>query len=281
MIPPQSPSTFNLPMQQMGAAKALFALLCCTLFACPAFSQDIITRTDSVRIEATVVEVGNEQIRYRLYGKPDSAVYTISTLDVTSVAYEDGTRRAFAPRATPGQTADDTDYTVDWGRNLVSLSVSDLVFQNITFSYERIAASGMVGVKVPLSLGLNPREIDYDYSLRDRKFSAGLALHWYPFGQGRFSYYLGPQVELSFINYLTYYYDYTNPYPVGEQLHGTARIFSLALSNGMYYQFSKSFYAALDLGLAVRTNDRENVQRYEFYLSRFFIPVTLQAGLRF
>lgn len=259
------------------------ALFCCVLFCGQAWCQDIITRTDSVRIEADIVEVKSNQIRYRRYGNTDSSVYIISPMDVLLIKFADGSQRNFTQQATPRQAAYQPDYAVDWGRNIISLYIVDLFFQSFTFSYERVSASGKVGVKVPLSLGTDPREEGYDYSKRDEIFSVGLAIHIYPFGQGRFSYYAGPQVELASANYYVYNYDYNDPYASPQQVKNTIKIYSLELKNGVYYQFSRSFLAALDLGVGVRgwSKLEHEGDYYPFYIDRFYVPVNLQVGFRF
>lgn len=256
-------------------------ILCCVFLCSQAVCQDIITRTDSVRIEAEIVEVKNNQIRYRLFGNPDSSVYIISPLDVLVVEFADGSQRVFAQQATPRQAAYQPDYAVDWGRNIISLYVTDLFFESFTFSYERVSASGKVGVKVPLSVGFNPRKEPYNYSKQDEIFSAGLAIQFYPFGQGRFSYYVGPQAELAYADY--YAYNYNDPYAAPQQVENTVKIYSLEVKNGVYYQFSRAFLAALDLGVGVRGWSELEYEGdyYPFYIDRFYVPVNLQVGFRF
>jgi hypothetical protein len=247
-----------------------------------AFCQDIITRADSVRIKASILNVGNDLIRYRLYASPDSSEYRISTLDVLFVEFADGTRRVFSQDAMRRQPIDDEDYDTDFGRNILSVSISDFLFVNATVAYERISRSGKVGVKIPLSFGLDPREEIYDFYRRNKNFSAGLDLHIYPFGQGRLSYYLGPQVEYMSFNYYDYYYDRNDPYAPTQFRSNTGNMFSFIVSNGAYYQFSKSLVTAFDVGVGVRTWSRlESTEYTYYYINRVFIPFNLQIGYRF
>lgn len=255
------------------------------LFYSKSFSQDIITRTDSVRIEATDLKVGNEQIRYRLYVKPESPEYVISTLDVLFVEYADGTRRVFIQPDALMQPA--PDYETELGRNIVCISVIDIFYLNATLAYERISASGKFGIRVPLSLGLDPDEQDYGYYLRNKSFSAGIALNLYPYGQRRFNYYFGPQAELSFLNYQTCFYTYPdpdNPYAVGGLRTSKYQMVSIVLNNGIYYQLSKTVVTALDVGVGARflnISDENDFDTYPYYINRIFVPVNLHVGLRF
>jgi hypothetical protein len=278
MTPPK-PLLAYIPSYWM---KTFLFLLCSTLLLSEAFCQDIITRTDSARIEATIQSVGNDLIRYRLYASPDSSEYRISTLDVLFVEFADGTRRVFSQQAIRIQPASGADYHTDFGRNILSVSISDFLFVNTTFAYERISRSGKVGVKIPLSFGLDPREEFNDFYRRNKNFSVGLDLHIYPFGQGRFSYYLGPQVEYSSFNYYDYYYDRNDPNAQTQFRSNTGNMFTFIASNGVYYQFSKSFVTAFDVGVGVRTwSGLESNEYTYYYINRVFIPFNLQIGYRF
>ena len=64
---------------------AIFFFLCLCLVA---YSQDVIVTKDSRHIKAEIIDVSPSVIRYKVYGKPDSDVFTISTKDVKSVIYE-------------------------------------------------------------------------------------------------------------------------------------------------------------------------------------------------
>ena len=57
------------------------------LFCCNAYAQDLITRKDGREIQATILEVSKNDIKYRLYDDPDGVIYIIPSQDVHSVVY--------------------------------------------------------------------------------------------------------------------------------------------------------------------------------------------------
>lgn len=215
-LPPFNPP--RMPVSGMFVVKVFMLLICCVFFAGNSFCQDVITRTDSVRIEANIVNVENNQIRYKLFANPEGPDYLISTSDVLFVEYADGTRRVFNQPIAQQLAAAGQDYETGLGRNIISMSVVDLLYLNATLAYERISASGKFGIRVPLSVGLDPDEEYFGYYKRNRVFGAGIALNLYPFGQSRFNYYLGPQAELSVIKYSTYDYTVYDPDNPGSGL---------------------------------------------------------------
>ncbi len=82
------------------------------------FSQDIITTTDSRRIEAKVIEVNIDNIKYKLTSNPDGPVYTISKSDVITILYSNSSVDVFneeiplmqSSKNTPANNNDAVDF---------------------------------------------------------------------------------------------------------------------------------------------------------------------------
>ena len=71
--------------------KRLFVLLFGSLVCLPLLrAQDVIVTSGANRINATVIEVGEKEISYRLYGVQDSRLFTIQKEDVVTILMEDG-----------------------------------------------------------------------------------------------------------------------------------------------------------------------------------------------
>ncbi|GAB3528944.1 hypothetical protein GCM10027443_07500 [Pontibacter brevis] len=237
-----------------------------------------------MRLEATVLQVENEAIRFKLYQEQDGPEYIISTLDVLFLDYADGTRRVFGQPVARQQMKSRPDYTKEWGRNMLTLSVDDFLHQNLTISYERIFGSGKFGIQVPVSVGLNPTGEDRGYFMRNKTFGAGVAANFYPFGQARFTYFLGPQADLSTFKYDSFYY---GPYDPDRPQQSQIKSFSVGtvvMSNGVYYQLSKPLIIAFDIGLGARVwRERVNdeYEYYPYYLNFIFVPAIFRFGFRF
>ena len=61
----------------------LFICLCVA-----AQAQDVIVTKDSRHIQAEIIEVSPSVVRYKVYGKPNAPVTTISIKEVESITYE-------------------------------------------------------------------------------------------------------------------------------------------------------------------------------------------------
>lgn len=264
-------------------AKKILLLFYCWFAVLFAFGQDIITRTDGVTIKAQVVEIKPNQVNFRLFGQPDTLVYQISTQDVQALRMADGTTRTFNQ---PGGSAERKafNYETQTRRHILWYHPLDLVYASFTFGYEQLLPSGRIGIKIPVSLGLGGSTGSnyYDDFRRNNRYGAGLELNIYPFGQGRLNYYFGPAVN--YRSYRFYYYNYT-PGPTQPALvKENAQLFAIALKNGIYYQFSKSFSIAADIGLGIRFfNEPEPPD--DFYYpenrTRGYLPGGVQLGFRF
>lgn len=243
--------------------------------------QDLITRSDGVVIRATVLEIKPGLLRFRHYQQPDTLVYQISTRDVGSLRLADGTVRTF-PEAEKKEAAPFDYYTAS-GRNILWYNFFELIYPNFALAYERVLASGKIGLKIPLLVGLSSGNSSNSYSIDVRKntrFGTGLEMNVYPFGQGRFQYYVGPAFQ--YRTYQGYFYA-TNPgSPPGLQSQNTA-MFSLALKNGAYYQFSRFFIASVDAGLGYRfLREAHNPDYYYIeHRNRQMLTFSLHLGYRF
>ena len=70
----------------------LLVLLCSATVGL--FAQDVITKTDGTEIQATVTQIGVNEIKYIRYGTT-APVYTLLKSDIFMIKYEDGTKDVF------------------------------------------------------------------------------------------------------------------------------------------------------------------------------------------
>lgn len=261
-------------------AKKLLLLSLLVLAVSLSYGQDLITRSDGVVIRATVLEMKPGLLRFRLYQQADTLVYQISTRDVGSVRLADGTLRTFPEAAAAKTEAAPFNYETSSGRNILWYYPLELIYPTIALAYERILASGRAGFKIPVMAGLYSGNTSSNYNTdirQNTRFGAGLDVHIYPFGQGRFQYYVGP--ALHFRAFRSYYYPAS---PSGLQKQNNA-LFILALKNGIYYQFTRFFIISGDAGPGFRfllDPERPNPYAPETKLRRTFTG-NLHLGYRF
>ena len=78
------------------------AALCCALTAA---AQDLIVKTDAAKIEAKVIEITPEAVRYKRFSNPDGPTYVLPVGEVSYIEYPNGERDEFAPTPTPAPVA--------------------------------------------------------------------------------------------------------------------------------------------------------------------------------
>ncbi|MEP5612171.1 MAG: hypothetical protein ABJP45_07970 [Cyclobacteriaceae bacterium] len=78
-----------------------------------AASQDIITKKDGNEIEAIVIEITEESVKYRKQENSDGSLYTLNKSEIFMIKYENGTKDVFAvngPTSTVGSGKPATIY---------------------------------------------------------------------------------------------------------------------------------------------------------------------------
>lgn len=61
-------------------------------------AQDVIYKKNGDDIKAKVLEVGTNEVRYKLFDEPDGAIYTLKKTDILLITYETGRKEVFNER---------------------------------------------------------------------------------------------------------------------------------------------------------------------------------------
>ncbi len=75
--------------------KKILTILLIIVLTIPAFSQDIITKTNGDEIKAKVQEISISEIKYKKFENIEGPTYTILKTDVFMIKYENGTKDVF------------------------------------------------------------------------------------------------------------------------------------------------------------------------------------------
>ncbi len=180
------PIGFNT-IVMMRFTKLLLGVLLCSGFSLNA--QDFIFLKDGSRVLASIIDVGKTEITYSEYGNPSREVLFIAKSDVRTLLYENGT----LINMETGKAAKDESFK----RNIMSFHLADLVVSNFTMSYEHILASGKMGIQIPFAFGYGSGP---EVNQLKNKFYTGIYLNFYPTGQGRVRYVLGPALRFGNAN---------------------------------------------------------------------------------
>lgn len=163
-------------------------------FSTGLFAQDYIYLLDQgqSRIAAKNVKLGKSEIKYENYDTNDGRVYLLNPAQVKLIAYENGDIQYL--QAIETKTKQKEEYA--FKKNLVTFHLFDLVFSNFTFSYERILNNGKIGFQIPFSFGYGSGNNVPSNDFVVNKFYSGLNVNFYPTGQGKVRYVLGPSLRL-------------------------------------------------------------------------------------
>ena len=70
----------------------LFAALCGVLTAA---AQDLIVKTDATKIEAKVIEITTETVRYKRFSNPDGPTYVLPVKEIHYIQYANGEKEYY------------------------------------------------------------------------------------------------------------------------------------------------------------------------------------------
>jgi hypothetical protein len=165
-------------------------------------AQDYIyLQNGSSRLATKNVKVGVGETRYQLFEGSTEATFALDNKDISLIAFEDGSIRLFSER-------DRIKSVYQYKKNLFTFHLFDLIVNEFTISYERIISKGKMGLQIPLSVGFSDANIN-GFDDIENKFYSGLNVNFYPTGQGKVRYFLGPGVQIGTGSYDVHYYQST------------------------------------------------------------------------
>ncbi|MDR2231877.1 MAG: hypothetical protein LBE56_01995 [Tannerella sp.] len=68
---------------------------CMITFTCACFAQDVIVTRDSRKIEALVIQVNEDNVRYKRYEKPNGPTFVLQKSDIVTILYQNGNVETF------------------------------------------------------------------------------------------------------------------------------------------------------------------------------------------
>lgn len=84
--------------------KKLIAILSGLMIATLSWAQDIIVCKDSKRIDAKIIEVSQEEIKYKKFDFQDGPTFSLKTNEISSIIYSNGEVAAFNAQPSPAET---------------------------------------------------------------------------------------------------------------------------------------------------------------------------------
>jgi hypothetical protein len=207
-------------------------------FSSALFAQDYIyLRGEQTRIAAKNIRIGDTEIRYEKFDADDGRVFSLKPNQVNLVAFENGGVRLIQRRSK-------IINAYEFKKNLLAYHLFDLVISNFTMSYERILNSGKIGIQIPVSFGYASGN-NFGNDVLISQFYSGIYLNFYPTGQGKVRYLLGPGVRVGV--------GHENIYDQnGNKVQEDSFYSKLLVNNGVVFSPIQSLSLSAILSLGIR-----------------------------
>ena len=229
--------------------RTIFLLIPFLLTTIILVAQDTLYKTDGTKHIIKTVELNETQVKYKLISNINGPIYVINKDNILKIVTETGLIDTFPKIITKNIIQDPRN--IDFGRNFISVNVTDFLFGFLTLGYEYTFKSGKYSLKFPLSFGLNSHPnynsdgywVGYyyyqgKYNNAYNVFSTGLDLNFYNFGQGKSKFFYGP----SFV------YGQFKFYNIGNDI-GT--YYAFLLQTGFLFQPTKSINFSINTGIGL------------------------------
>lgn len=213
------------------------------------FAQDVIYKTDGTREEVKIIQIGNREVQYKKFDNPDGPVYIINKENMVMITYENGDYDLFT-RPVNDKNIDNQQLSVDFAKNVFGYHLFDLVFGDFALSYERILPSGKIGIKVPVAFGFD----EYDNWDFNNIFYSGVGVNFYPTGQGKWKYFMGPQLRIGYSRSTDWvdYYDDSGNYWYTDQVSNEGVYTKFFVDNGVQFMPLKNFSVSAIASIGIR-----------------------------
>lgn len=205
-------------------ANQLYLIIIALLFSIPAFSQDILYLKNGKKDTVSVQEITATSVEYKKYNELEGPLYRLPLSELLLVQFSDGRIEVIketkpspevkegdvlGPRfVTKKKYEDDPEYIASLGKNIIGINILNTINGNINLFYERITKDGNVGFKFTLNGSILKGENDPNIITYRRRFTMGGDVNFYPSGQGRIKYFIGPALRFGMLSvYDNVYWD--------------------------------------------------------------------------
>jgi hypothetical protein len=162
-----------------------------------------------------------------------------------------------------------------FGKNNLSLFLSDVVMKRLSFEYEHIMGeNGNMSINIPASYSIGTMEDIYG---DETQWWIGMGMKLYPTGQGVIRYYFGPEVRVMGAYRLEdgAYYDYETGINLYQPEEYDLVHSAFLLNNGMIYEPTENFIFTVNLGLGFVSRDAKDPGFYPM------ATPSVRMGIRF
>lgn len=139
--------------------KTIYLLTVTLLFSIQAFSQDKIYKKNGEIVEAKVIEIGETEIKYKVFTDQDGPIYAVDKDRLTKIIYQSGREETYQ------NSLRDTSLYTDQAKKTIKLNFLSPLLGYTQLSYEQNIKPGRsyeltVGI---IGLGKRQKTEDYNY----------------------------------------------------------------------------------------------------------------------
>ena len=197
------------------------------------YSQDIIFFKNGTKDTVKVLEIGTELISYKKHIHPTGPTYKVLASEVVLIEFSDGTIEVIKTIPKP------VDYSRNLPRNILMGNTLGLLAGNIHLGYESISDDGYTGIRVNLIVTvINVLDLGL--------INTGVDFNFYPKGQGKTRYFIGPSLRMGLFDY--------------EDRFG-----AILINNGVAHTTKDNLYLGGQIGLGVGIIDTD-ITPYAFLM---------------
>lgn len=193
--------------------KNLIVIIAFLLISINGFSQDLLYFNNGNLLKVTILNQSNKGVKFMLYNSSTDEVFSADKSELIRLIKENGQIIQYEGK-------NNISNNDGFPRNIMSFNVLHTPQGRLTMAYQFINKRGNVGFEIPVSVGLfedfniDPISEIFDHNLYSLFFT-GLTVNWYPLGQRKVSYLLGPSFRIGIAKdqyrYDYDYYDYREP----------------------------------------------------------------------
>lgn len=228
-------------------------LTICFAMSLPSFSQDILFKKDGSKEEVKVQEINSKEISFKKYSNLDGPTFVVEREEVVLITFENGDHELITPvMAAPKEK--EKPFTKDYEKNILAFHLFDVIFGDFAFSYERIVADGRLGIKVPVAFGFYAFDTYNTPFNFNNIFYTGMGINFYPTGQGKWRYFVGPnfRVGVGRSGEYMYYYDDLGNYYYDEYYETDSFYMKYYVDNGVTFMPIRNLSLSAIFSLGVR-----------------------------
>lgn len=212
-------------------------------------AQDLLYFASGNILKTTNTTISTDSVSFQIFNSSQQK-YSINKNELVKMITENGDIIKFSGKYNESGSS-------SFNKNIVSFNTLGIPMGRFTMSYQMLSKDGKVGVEFPVSVGLfndtytDPFPEIFDIELYSM-FYSGVTVNWYPLGQRKVNYILGPSLRIGVgIDNNYYCYDCGYDYNSNKQMFYT----KLLINNGLVLTPSEHFSMSFIFSLGVMLRD--------------------------